>query len=95
MSVFWFSQLESLRQSAELAKDSDNSVLLANTYNEESSPRFSKNETNARRRKLPPKKGNENMGYLKDGDEERQTSSSSKETKKKKRKQNLNPEGEE
>lgn len=94
MSVFCFSQLESLRQSAELAKDSDNSVLLANTYNEESSPRFSKNETNARRRKLPPKKGNENMGYVKDEDEERQTSSS-KGTKKKKRKQNLNPEGEE
>ncbi|XP_071837615.1 jouberin-like isoform X2 [Apostichopus japonicus] len=62
--------LESLRQSAELVKNADDSVLLANTYNEQDSPRFSKNETNARRRKLPPKKGNENMGYVDDDEEE-------------------------
>lgn len=69
MMLFIF-QLESLRQSAELVKNADDSVLLANTYNEQDSPRFSKNETNARRRKLPPKKGNENMGYVDDDEEE-------------------------
>ena len=78
------SQLESLKQGANLRKDTEDQSILNNTYDGSDSPRFDKNMTNERRRKLPPKKGVENRGFIDDEgkDVERETP---KRTKKKKK----------
>ena len=52
-----------MKEGADLRKDTDDTAILNNTYDGSDSPRFDKNTTNARRRKLPPKKGMENQGY--------------------------------
>ncbi|XP_071808073.1 jouberin-like isoform X3 [Asterias amurensis] len=76
--------LESLKQGANLRKDTEDQSILNNTYDGSDSPRFDKNMTNERRRKLPPKKGVENRGFIDDEgkDVERETP---KRTKKKKK----------
>ena len=55
--------MQTLKEGADLRKDADDEAILNNTYDARDSPRFDKNTTNARRRKLPPKKGAENHGY--------------------------------
>ncbi|XP_072046186.1 jouberin-like [Amphiura filiformis] len=60
------SVLQTLKEGADLRKDTDDAAILNNTYDGSDSPRFDKNTTNERRRKLPPKKGVENQGYLQD-----------------------------
>ncbi|XP_033123597.1 jouberin-like [Anneissia japonica] len=57
--------LEQLKEGADLQKAEDAS-LLANTYDGTDSPRFRKNVTNERRRKLPPKNGEINKGFEED-----------------------------
>ncbi|XP_071499976.1 jouberin-like [Diadema antillarum] len=62
--------LESLRKAGDLQKAAeDDTTALANTFNQEDSPRFSKNTTNARRKKLPPKKGQTNKGFVNDDED--------------------------
>ncbi|XP_022089435.1 jouberin-like isoform X2 [Acanthaster planci] len=80
--------LESLKQGADLRKDTDPSEdpsILANTYDGSDSPRFHKNLTNEKGRKPPPKKGMENKGFIDDEDKDAQADSPKK-TKKKKKK---------
>lgn len=60
-------QLESLKKGSDLQKSfTEDTTALNNTFNAEDSPRYTKNTTNARRKKLPPKKGNLNRGYVDD-----------------------------
>nr|XP_054754386.1 jouberin-like [Lytechinus pictus] len=59
--------LESLKKGGDLEKSfNEDTTALNNTFNAEDSPRYTKNTTNARRKKLPPKKGNVNRGYVDD-----------------------------
>ncbi|XP_030836155.1 jouberin isoform X2 [Strongylocentrotus purpuratus] len=62
--------LESLKKGGDLQKSfTEDTTALNNTFNAEDSPRYTKNTTNARRKKLPPKKGNLNRGYVDDEDD--------------------------
>ncbi|XP_038057732.1 jouberin-like isoform X2 [Patiria miniata] len=82
------SVLESLKQGADLRKDTDPSEdpsILANTYDGSDSPRFHKNLTNEKGRKPPPKKGVENKGFVDDEEKDTQAESPKKLKKKKKK----------
>ena len=75
-----------MKQGADLRKDTEEDPsILANTYDGSDSPRFNKNMTNEKGRKLAPKKGVENKGFVDDEGKETKTESPAKTKKKKKR----------